>query len=252
MRPPVVLVHGMWSQPWVWDGWRARFEDAGYRCTAVTLPGHHSGASDGAVAGLALGACARAVEAEVRRLDRPVIIGHSMGGLLAQQVASRVPVAALILVCSAAPSPIFPLRPIMLPGLARHFARPDLWRRAFRLSRFEARHLLFNRIPAAGRDALQNRLTAESGRIVYELGFGPLNLAGTNRVAAHAISCPIRAFAGVHDHIIPVAVSRRLADLYAGRIVYTEHADHGHWMLGEAGADDRADEILGWMTQVEP
>jgi len=70
-----------------------------------------------------------------------------MDGLIAQQVAMRQPLSTLVLVSSAAPGQIFPLRPAMLPGLVRHFARPNLWRRSFRLSFWEARYLVLNRIP---------------------------------------------------------------------------------------------------------
>ena len=247
----VVFVHGMWSQPWVWDGWVERFSSAGYRCEAVTLPGHGDGES---VAGLGIADYVAAVERRLRQLAAPaVVIGHSMGGLIAQQLAARVPVAAAVLINSAAPAPVFPLRPIMLPGLARHFARPLLWRGAFTPSRREADHLFLHALPAADRERFHRRLVPESGRAIYQLGFGRLNLTGSNRVERERIEAPMLALSGGRDHIIPVGVSRAMARWYGpARLEYREFSQHAHWMLAETGWQQRVEEVLGWLESVTP
>lgn len=249
-----VFVHGMWSQPWVWDDWVARFERAGYVCTAVTLPGHAPGAPAGAVDGLGVGEYVAAVEQVLHALPEPaVVVGHSMGGLITQQVAARVPVAAAVLINSAAPAPVFPLRPVALAGLARHFLRPMLYWRSFLPSRRESVHLFLNRIPESQRPAMLARLIPESGRAIYQLGFGALNLAGSNRVARERLTAPMLALAGVHDHIIPIGVSRAMARWYgAERMDYREYEQHAHWMLAEPGWERRIDEVLDWLAQPAP
>jgi pimeloyl-ACP methyl ester carboxylesterase len=247
MRPHILFIHGMWSGPWVFSRWKLRFEQAGYGCTAITLPGHAQSDPDSALSGLGIADYTEAAAAEAAHFERLVLIGHSMGGLIAQQVAMRIPLSALVLVSSAAPGQIFPLRPVMLPGLVRHFARPNLWRRSFRLSFWEARYLVLNRIPKSEQATMYERFTAESGRIAYQLGFGRLNWAGSNRVEPKAIQCPVLALAGAKDRIIPAGVSRRLAALYESNADYMELARHGHWMLEEPGADDRAGEVLDWL-----
>ena len=252
MRPTILLVHGMWSQPWVWDNWKSRFEKRGFSCVALTLPAHGDGNADSALQRLGMADYAAAVEHAARQYEQPVLIGHSLGGLLVQQVAARLPLSAAVLVNSAVPAPIFPLRPVMLPGLARHFMGWGLWRKSFRLSRWEAGHLLFNAMGREQRIACHRRLTAESGRIAYELGFGRLNLTGSNRVDRDAITCPMLALSGSRDHIIPVSASRRMAAWYGARLDYREHAGHAHWMLGEQGWELRADEALDWLEQYLP
>ncbi len=247
MRPHIIFIHGMWSRPWVFDRWRLPFERAGYGCTAITLPGHAEGDPDGALNGLGIADYTAAVAAEAKRFERPILIGHSMGGLIGQQVAMRQQLSALVLVSSAAPGQIFPLRPTMLPGLVRHFARPNLWRRSFRLSFWEARYLVLKRIPEPQQALMYEHFTAESGRVAYQLGFGRLNWSGSNRVEPKTIQCPILALAGAQDRIIPAGVSRRLGGLYRGKADYIEFAQHAHWMLEEPGADDRASEVLDWL-----
>ena len=135
----------------------------------------------------------------------------------------------------------------MLPGVARHFAKPWLWYSAFRLSRWEADHLLFNGIARAERPAYYARLCAESGRIAYQVGFGALNRAGSNRVNRRAIACPMLALAGARDHIVPVGASRNLAAWYGEQLDYREFQQHAHWIMAEKGNQERADDVIRWL-----
>lgn len=248
--PPLLrllFVHGMWSTAAVWDAWRPRFEARGFATEALSLPGH--GGDSDRLDGLGLEECVRAVEQAIERRPGPVaLIGHSMGGLLCQQVAARRPLAALVLVCSAAPAPVFPQRPAMWPALLHHFMRWGSWRGQFRLSRREADALLLNAVPAPARAALFAGMQAESGRLAWQASFGTLNWSGSNRVDASAIRCPMLALAGLQDRIVPPGVSRALARLYGKRLDYREHAQHGHWPLAaEQGWQQRADEVADWL-----
>ncbi len=250
MRPQIIFVHGMWGRPLIWAQWRQEFEAAGYPCTAIALPGHADGDSDSALEKLGLADYVDAVAKVVAQFDRPVLIGHSMGGFIAQKIASRASLRAAVLVNSAAPAPIFPLRLVTLPGTARSFSTWGLWRKAFRLLRWEVDYLIFNVTPKEERAALFAQMIAESGRAAYQLGFGPLNLAGSNRVDRDAIKCPLLSLAGARDRIVPAGVSRSMAAWYGQRIDYREYPEHGHWMLGEPGWQSRVAEILAWLEPV--
>ena len=92
---PVVFVHGLWLLPSSWDRWVALFEEAGF--VGVT-PGWPDDPETVAAArehpevfaGKGIGEIADNEEAIIRRLDRkPVIIGHSFGGLLTMILAGR-------------------------------------------------------------------------------------------------------------------------------------------------------------------
>lgn len=252
MSQEVLFVHGMWSQPWIWEKWQRRFEQASFQCATITLKGHGADDMDRALEKVGLADYTAQVLQRVEEcVGPPVLVGHSLGGLISQQVAARVPLAGIALINSAAPSPLFPLRPVMLPGLVRHFAKPWLWSSAFRLSPWEANHLLFNGLSAAERPVYYARLSAESGRIAYQVGFGPLNRAGSNRVTRSAIHCPMLAMAGVRDHIVPVSVSRKMAAWYGERLDYREFPEHAHWMLAEKGHEQRADEVITWVLNLK-
>lgn len=247
----VVFVHGMWSTPRVWDAWRPRFESRGLHTQAIALPGHH-GADAARLDGLGVADCVAAIEQQLAGIAGPVaLVGHSLGGLLTQLVAARRPLAAAVLVCSAAPAPVFPQRPVMWPALTRHFLRWRSWRGAFKLSRWEADMLLFNAVPKALRAPLQAGMQGESGRLAWEVAFGPLNFSGSNRVDTGTLRCPLLAIAGGRDHIVPVGVSRATARLYGQSLDYREYPAHGHWPLAaEPGWEQRADEVADWLLGI--
>ena len=113
MAETIFLIHGMWGGPWYWENYKHVFEQQGYRCIAATLPFHDMAPGD--VPDPRLGTCslldyAAAIEQEIRRIGlKPIIVGHSMGGLLAQILGSRGLAKALVLLSPSSPAGIIGL-----------------------------------------------------------------------------------------------------------------------------------------------
>lgn len=103
--PPLLFVHGAFAGAWVWEPhFLPYFAERGYQVHALSLRGH--GFSDGGGESL----CARLsdyvhdVASVASALDAsPVIIGHSMGGMVAQHFVRSHPAAGLVLLSSAPP-----------------------------------------------------------------------------------------------------------------------------------------------------
>ena len=115
-RPPILLIHGAWHGPWTWEAWIPLFREHGYEAEAVTLRGH--GPGEKGYRGVGLEDYRQDLEAVIERLPRaPVLVGHSLGGLLIQHLLAdrRLPAAVLL-----APIPgRYPVRIIMRNSL-RH------------------------------------------------------------------------------------------------------------------------------------
>ncbi len=99
-----VLVHGAFVGGWVWEPLAKLLTAAGHTVEAPDLPG--AGDDNTPVAGVTLDSCAERVASVVRKSAQPsLLVGNSMGGLIATQAAAKCPdlVSALVYVAAFAP-----------------------------------------------------------------------------------------------------------------------------------------------------
>jgi pimeloyl-ACP methyl ester carboxylesterase len=88
----IVLVHGLWLTPLSWEHWIERYERAGHRVLAPAYPGLERSvaslrADPSPIAALTPAATLEHLTGVVRALDRPIVIGHCFGGVLARGLA---------------------------------------------------------------------------------------------------------------------------------------------------------------------
>lgn len=102
-KPPVVLVHGAWSEAGAWDRVAAELRARGHDVTAVNLPGH--GRDTTPLKDLTLAGYVDAVTRALPAGGRALLVGHSMAGIVISQVAEQVPerVAKLVYVAAYLP-----------------------------------------------------------------------------------------------------------------------------------------------------
>jgi len=92
-----VLVHGSYHGAWCWDLLRPELERLGHRSVAVDLPISDPSAAAEAYTDVVLGA--------VDGLTDPVLVGHSMAGLVIPLVAAWRPVRRLVFLAAMLPIP---------------------------------------------------------------------------------------------------------------------------------------------------
>jgi non-heme chloroperoxidase len=147
-KRPVAFVHGLWLLPSSWDRWTRVFEKAGYSAVTPGWPDDPETAEEAKAhpevfAGKSVGQIADYIEAVIGGLEqKPAIVGHSFGGLLAQILAGRGLASASVAISPAPfrgvlPLPISALRsatPVLKKPANRHRAVPltyDQFRYAF-------------------------------------------------------------------------------------------------------------------------
>jgi pimeloyl-ACP methyl ester carboxylesterase len=111
MTKDIVMIHGANEGGWCFDQCKAVFESLGFDCHAPDLVGHGTKATDGGKTLVGVGMADYRAELEAF-LDtippRPVLFGHSMGAVLAQQLAAEGRARALIMAAPAPRSGILP------------------------------------------------------------------------------------------------------------------------------------------------
>jgi len=119
-KPPVVLIHGLWVLASCWDDWVGHLERAGYAPVAATWPDDpetvaEARANPEVLAGKTLGAIADHTAEVIEALDaKPVLVGHSTGGLVAEILAGRGLAAATVAI---SPGPFRGVLPLPISAL---------------------------------------------------------------------------------------------------------------------------------------
>ncbi len=107
-RPPLLFIHGSFCGAWVWaEHFLPYFAAAGWQCAAVSLRGHGGSEGQDALDGFGLADYVADVVQAAKELGTPpVLIGHSLGGMVAQRAACRTAAAGLAMLASVGPGGI--------------------------------------------------------------------------------------------------------------------------------------------------
>jgi len=246
----IVMIHGMWCGPWCWENYRRFFEQAGYRCVVAALPFHDvppDAVPDPRLGTASLMDYAAAIEKEILALGtKPILMGHSMGGVLAQILGTRGLAKAIVLLAPAPPAGIWAvLRPSVLRSFWSIIWTWKNWCRPLRQTFDEAVYSMLHLLPAEERKAVFDRFVFESGRATFEIGYWFLDRRRTTRIDPRRITCPMLVVAGALDRVTPPSVVRKVARTYGAS--YEELDRHAHWLIGEPGWEGVAGRVLGWL-----
>lgn len=253
MTETIVMIHGMWLGRWCWDKFKEFFEKKGYHCLTSTLRFHDMDPKeipDPHLGTTSLLDYATDLEKEIRKLDEtPILMGHSMGGLLAQILASRGLAKALVLLAPAAPYGIITLRLSVIKGFWNSLTKWGFWRKPMRPTFNETAYALMHLMPEEEQKECYEKLVYESGRAAFEIGFWFFDAKGGSKVDESKVTCPVLIIAGNEDRITPVSVIRKIADKYKTVSTYKEFKTHSHWLIGEPGWQEIAEYVSNWLNQ---
>src|SRR5216117_3535222 len=154
---PILFLHGMWGGSWMWDHYLSFFAGRGYTGYALNLRGHHGSKPVDDIGRVPFADYLDDARAVAASIGDPIIVGHLMGGLLAQKLAELGDPPAVVALTPAAPRGIFPLCTLELLRVSLVHLHEFLLGRPIHPTPAEADALLFGRIPVA------ERRTASSG-----------------------------------------------------------------------------------------
>ena len=251
MTQTIFMIHGMFCGGWCWDNYKGFFKEKGYHCITPTLRFHEMDPSESPNPQLGTTSLldyAEDLEKEIRGLDNiPIIMGHSMGGLLAQILGSKGLAKALVLLTPVSPRGIIALTPSVLKTFWSAQMKWGFWKKPFRLTFNEVAYSMLQLMPVEDQQELFSRFVYESGRAAYEIGYWFLDWKRASEVGESKIDCPVLIIAGIHDKATPASVIRQVADKYKAVVTYKEYDNHSHWVIGEPGWQEIAEYTLDWL-----
>jgi non-heme chloroperoxidase len=256
-RSPVVFVHGLWLLPSSWDRWATLFEEAGYVALTPGWPDDTETVAEArehpeVFAGKSIGQVADHSEQVIAGLQRkPVIIGHSFGGLLTQILAGRGLAAASVAIDPAPfrgvlPLPISALRsgkPVLGNPANRHRAIPltyDQFRYAFAnaVSEDEAKELY------------QTFAVPGSGLPLFQAAAANLNPWTEAKVDTQTPDRgPLLIVSGEKDHTVPWAIANASYKQQKDNASVTEIVEipnRGHALTIDSGWREVASTVLAF------
>jgi pimeloyl-ACP methyl ester carboxylesterase len=250
-KAPIVMVHGAFCGGWTFERFRTPFEAAGHKVIAPDLRGHAAGDSASAVTGLSMTDYARDVAAIcAEQAEPPVLLGHSMGGLVAQLAARRAKVRAVVLL---APSPPWGVTGSSMEEAVTAFGLHVLgpfWAQPVSPDKGLMRTYSLDRLPKPEREAAVARLRSESGRALWETLNWWMDPFMTTSIGAGPLPAPSLVLVGARDVVHPPATARMIAERVGGEC--RQFPKMSHWLPGEAGWETVAETALDWLAGLPP
>jgi pimeloyl-ACP methyl ester carboxylesterase len=259
MSKTIVFVHGAWLTSLSWENFLPYFTAKGYTCQAPEWPLRDKSVAElrqhtpPALAEIGVKELTDHYEAIIRALpEPPILIGHSFGGLIVQQLLDRGVGRAGVALDSVAPEGVFALDWSVLKANASVLLKWMAWGQVVHMTQAEFAYAFTNTFPVEQQQYYYtNYVVPESGRLFFQAAFAQLDPHHALHVnfKNHA-RAPLLLIAGEKDHLIPPHVTKSNYDHYKDSKARTdlhEFAGRPHLLIAGKGWEEVAAYIAGWL-----
>jgi alpha-beta hydrolase superfamily lysophospholipase len=259
-RGPVVFIHGLWLHATSWQPWVELFAAAGYDPVAPGWPGEGdtvaaARARPERVADVGIDDIAGHFASIIAGHDvRPILIGHSFGGLIVEKLLGQGHGAAGVAIDPAQIKGVLPLPLAQLRAGLPALGNPANLHRAVSLTAKEFRFGFGNAVSEEESEELFARWTIPSPA-------KPLFQAAAANFALHSEAAvdtgnedrgPLLLISGLKDHTVPDVVTRSTLKQYRHSRAVTElhqFEGRGHSLTIDRGWKDVATAVLDWLSE---
>lgn len=249
MPKSLLMIHGIGCGGDAWDRMRPGFEAAGWTCEAPTLFPDQRTLENPPASLPDLGfddyvaAMVQAAKAlQTKTGEKPAVIGHSMGGLIAQCLAERGVVSQAVFLTPAQPkecaeigfSVIYTFLNIILTRNRKKAYK--VWRSGFRFG-------VLNCVPRRRHDEIYAAARYDSGQVYGDITDGV-------EVDEGLVTIPTLTIAASQDRATPASAVRKVGEKYVRAPVpgdFFEYPDNAHWIVDEPGTDAVVADIVEWL-----
>ena len=259
-RTPVVFVHGLWLLPSSWNSWAAAFEEAGFAAVTADWPDDpptvaEANAHPEVMAGKTVGEIADHVAELIGTLERkPVVIGHSFGGLMAQIIAGRGLSSVAVAIDPAPFRGVLPLPISALRAGSPVLSNPRNRNRAIPLTYDQFRYAFANAVSEEEAKALHEEFAVPApGAPLFQAAAANLNPWTEVKVDTdNPERGPLLIISGERDHTIPWALANAAYKQQKDNPGVTEIVEipgRGHALVIDSGWREVADTALAFVQR---
>lgn len=255
----IVFVHGLWLSSASWQGWRDRFEAKGHRTLAPEWPGMDMPVerlrSAPRESRVGLTEIADSYARVIGGLDEaPILIGHSIGGLLVQLLADRGLGSAVVAVSPGGVKGVLPIPWSTVRSGFPVLGNPATRRRTVMLTPKQWHYAFANTLSRRGSDELWEQHSVPTPvRPLWQAATANLNPRAANKVdLGKADRPPLLVHANGADHTVPASLARASYKVQRRTGAITEiHEFPGRPHLSGLveGWEQVADDALDWALQ---
>ncbi|MDJ1499411.1 alpha/beta hydrolase [Xanthocytophaga agilis] len=258
MKKTIVFIHGMFQNPKSWEKWILYFTARGFNCIAPAWPSHVGDPAQlranppAGLGDLMLDDVISAMESTIRAAgglnedinEKPILIGHSVGGLLTQIFVNRNLASLGIAISPVAPNMMMTFDWPFFKNVAA-ITNPFKGDQPFKQT-VESFHKNFC-----------NTLSEQHARLAYEetATHDSRNilrgcLGSSAYIELDTPHVPLLFISGKEDQIIPHELVEKNSKAYTDenfRVEYREFANRSHYICGEQGWEEVAMQVFEWM-----
>lgn len=251
----IVLIHGLFVNNTSWTNWKTYFENQGYTVHTPANPGHEGNPSDlrkNVHTDLTKTGFEDVVTNIVKLIDtlpeKPIVIGHSLAGLVVQKLIELDKAVAGISIDGAPPKNVFApwqtiktVLPVVNPfkGGSAYMGTREWYHKAFfnNYTRTES-DLFYNEIAVPeSRKIARDTLLKSFAKIDFKKAHNPLLFIG-----------------GENDTIFPATFTKKIAGSYKDKnstVDFKSFPGRSHFITGEKGWEEVAGYVLNWIENVQ-
>lgn len=258
-RTPVVFVHGLWLHASSWDPWLDLFREHGYDPVAPGWPGEPealpaANAFPGPMAGTGIREVLIHYEEFISGLRKPpIVVGHSLGGLVAQQLLASGAAAGAAALAPTRFRGVLRLSPVQLRSSLPMLWNPLNRRKILRQSPQHFRRTFANAVSERESNDLHATCVMPApGRPLFQDAEANINPRSPVRVNTSAARGPLLLAGASEDRVVPATVVRAEARRYRSSpspTEYLEVAGSGHSLVIDHSWQVVAETVLGFLSR---
>ncbi|AIQ10973.1 alpha/beta hydrolase [Paenibacillus durus] len=263
-KPTIVFIHGAFVTPASFEPLMGYFKDRGFDVLAPAWPFHGQSVPElrdrpeAKLGKLGLENLIDYYAGIIRALpEKPIIIGHSFGGLLTQLMMDRGLGLAGIAINSASPKGVVAAAyPTTIRSISRILSKP--WRKTFTMSLRDFKYAFVHTLGKAEQErAFREHVVPETTRIFFQGAAAPFASNSPFKVDFNnGKRGPLLMIAGELDRIVPAKAVHKNYGLYnqrSGAVTeYKEFPGRSHWIIAQPGWEEVADFIEHWLKEQLP